>query len=185
MPKVKLKKWNSEGKCVRTKVGSQIVELKENRSLFARMAIAAKSRPEINLEQAIGNFELSGVSRSLFASDGSLLPATDKSKLLHILEHLPAEKANDDGTDVTMQQAAEVPNKTLIVDGMVIVHQLAVKQYAIKNCSDLSREFITVLDSKLEIYDCVHLVFDHYNTDGSLKYATRQQRKGLADGGRQ
>ena len=115
MPKVKLKRWSSEGKCVKSKVGSQIVELKENRSLFARMAIAAKSRPEINLEQAIGNFELSGVSRSLFAADGSLLPATDKSKLLHILVNLPAKKPNDDGTDLTMQQAAEVPSKTLIV----------------------------------------------------------------------
>ena len=54
-----------------------------------------------------------------------------------------------------MQQTAEVPSKTLIVDGMVIVQQLAVKQRAIKNCSDLSREFITVLNSKLGIYDCV------------------------------
>ena len=68
-----------------------------------------------------------------------------------------------------MQQTAEVPSKTLIVDGMFIVQQLAVKQCAIKNCSDLSREFITVLYSKMEIYDCVLLVFDQYNTGGSLK----------------
>ena len=95
MPKIKLKKWSSAGKCVKTKSGSQIIELKENHSLFARMAIAAKSRPEIDPEQAIGNFELSGVSRSLFAADGSLLLATDKSKLLLILEDMPAEKTND------------------------------------------------------------------------------------------
>lgn len=28
MPKIKLKKWSSAGKCVKTKVGSQIIELK-------------------------------------------------------------------------------------------------------------------------------------------------------------
>ena len=90
MPKLKLKKWSSAAKSVQTKVGSKIVELKENRSLFARMAIAAKSRSEVDMEQANGSFELSGVSRSLFAADGSLLPATDKSKLMYILKDLPS-----------------------------------------------------------------------------------------------
>jgi hypothetical protein len=122
MSKIKLQKWSSTAKCLRTKVGSQIVELKGNRSVFARMAIAAKYRPEINMEEAISKYELSGVSRSLFAADGSLLPCNDKSKLMHILEDLSA--TNNNVADNLATQQVPIPlntnNKTLIVDGMVL-----------------------------------------------------------------
>lgn len=134
------------------------------------------------MEQVFGNYEL---SRSLFAADGSLLPATYESKLLHILEDLPAPRSSD-RTDFTIQQVAEVPSQTLVVDSMFMVQQLVVKQCVIKSCSDLAMEFITVLDSKAQNYDCVQLVFDHYNTDASsLKRITRKQRKGHAQDGKQ
>ena len=31
-----------------------------------------------------------------------------------------------------------------------------------------------MLDSTMHVYDCVHLVFDHYNTDGSCHKATTE-----------
>jgi len=50
------------------------------------MAIVTKSRPEIDMENAIGQYEFSSVARSLFAADGTLLPCNDKYKLMEELE---------------------------------------------------------------------------------------------------
>lgn len=47
------------------------MELKEDSSLFARMAIVARSRPEIDIATDVEKFEFSCVSHSLFAHDGS------------------------------------------------------------------------------------------------------------------
>ena len=55
MKKVQLKMWQSARKSVKHKLAGQVVELKGDRSLFARMLIVARSRPEINLKEGIGN----------------------------------------------------------------------------------------------------------------------------------
>ena len=103
MKKVKLYKWNSSGEVTKTQVCNKILELKENRSLFALMAIAARSRPEIDMAQTVSAYEISGVPRSLIAFDGSLLPSQDKSKLMHILEEIP----NGNG-----EQTEQIPHHT-------------------------------------------------------------------------
>lgn len=72
MSKIKLKMWTSTGHKTKVISGDKIIELKEDRSLFARMLIVARSRPEIDLQQAIGKYEFSAVPRSLFAPDGTL-----------------------------------------------------------------------------------------------------------------
>ena len=50
------------------------------------MAVAARSRPEIDMEEAIGTFQFSVVPHSLLASDGALLQCRDKSNLIQLLE---------------------------------------------------------------------------------------------------
>ena len=50
-----------------------MVELKEDRSLFARMLVICKSRPEISLKEPIGKHEFPVAPRSLFAADGTML----------------------------------------------------------------------------------------------------------------
>ena len=50
-----------------------MVELKEKRSLFARMAIAAKPRKDIALAKDIGTYALSCVCRAFFGPDGHSL----------------------------------------------------------------------------------------------------------------
>ena len=86
MKRVKLKKWKSAGKTSEMKLRKGTVELKENRSLFARLALAAVSRPDINMSESIGQYEFSCISRTFFAADGSLLPCTGKSQVMNILE---------------------------------------------------------------------------------------------------
>jgi len=69
-------------------VGDQVVEHKDDRSLFARMLIVARSRPEMNLKKIIGQHEFTSLPRALFTVSGELLPGTDKSKLMAVLEDL-------------------------------------------------------------------------------------------------
>lgn len=54
MKKRKLNTWKSTMKTLKVKINENVVELKEDRSLFARMCVVAKSRPEIDLKEAIG-----------------------------------------------------------------------------------------------------------------------------------
>jgi len=49
--------WKSARKSVKHKLDDQVVELKDDRFLFARMLIVACSRPEINLQECIGQHE--------------------------------------------------------------------------------------------------------------------------------
>ena len=50
--KRKLLTWKSNAKVVSTK--EKLVELKEDRSLFARMMMVCRSRPEIDLKETVG-----------------------------------------------------------------------------------------------------------------------------------
>ena len=45
------------GKKMKLSTGDTVVEPQEDRSLFAQMMLVSKSRPEINLKEAIGQYE--------------------------------------------------------------------------------------------------------------------------------
>ena len=66
------------------------LELQEDRNLFARMMVICRSRPEINIKEAIGTYEFRVVARSMSAADGTVLQCPVKSALMHILEKLPS-----------------------------------------------------------------------------------------------
>jgi len=91
MQKVQLKTRKCARKSVKHKLADNVVELKDDRSLFARMLIVARLRSEINLKNSVGDHEFTSVPRALFSVTGKLLPCTDKSKLMHILEEQPTE----------------------------------------------------------------------------------------------
>ena len=152
----------------------KFVELKENRALFARMALASRSRPDLDIEGGIGTYEFSAVSRALFASDGTLLPCKDKSNLAKCLEQVPKQATRDEVED---DDAPSQP-KVIIIDAMVIVQQVAAKETDVKSCTELAQKYINALEQRIADYDVVHLVFDHYDNLVSLKQATRDRRKG-------
>ena len=56
--------------------------------------LSAKSRPNVNLEQAVGDHELSVAPRSLFSDDEQMLPCGGKSCLMSKLEGLVCEYLN-------------------------------------------------------------------------------------------
>lgn len=98
-----------------TDQNSKVVELRENRSLIARMVITAHARPETDLQEAVSKYEFSSVPCALFATDGRLLPCQNKSRLMKILVKLPKSDAtklpNDD----------ESKPKAVVVDGMAVI----------------------------------------------------------------
>ena len=55
MKKRKLQTWKSNVKVIKVKTVERVVELKEDRSLFARLMMVCKSRPDIDIKEAICN----------------------------------------------------------------------------------------------------------------------------------
>lgn len=182
MKKRKLQTWKSNGKKVKVPIDDKVVELQEDRSLFARLMLVAKGRPDTNIEEAIGPYEFSVVPRSLFASDGSMLHCSAKSILLGFLENLQNEcPANTSTSNNANDVLATVPVFTVdIVDGMAEVQSLD-KQRWIQNCSELADHVNDVLFNKYKESDEVRLIFDRYDVQSSLKTATRLQRQGKED----
>ena len=68
--KRKLLTWNSIAKKAKLIVNNVIVELQEDRSLFARMMMMCQTRPEISVKEAVGMYEFTVVPRALFAAGG-------------------------------------------------------------------------------------------------------------------
>ena len=68
--------------------GGKLVKIKEERGLLQRLIVISRSRPQLDLKKCIGMYEFGVVPRSLFASDGTVLLAYDKAKILHHLEFL-------------------------------------------------------------------------------------------------
>lgn len=72
--------WKSTGKSLRVTDKDKMVELKEDRSLFARMMMVCKSRLEIGIETGVGQYECSIVPRSMFASNGTMRHCSSRGR---------------------------------------------------------------------------------------------------------
>ena len=168
MKRLKLLNWTSAGKSAQVKLKKDTVELKENRSLFARLALAAVSKPDFDMADCIGNYEFSCVSRALFATDGSLLPCTGKSQLMHILETYPDQSQNN-------EQGLRSNSATAVIDGMVLVQEIAATA-TVKTCQEIADLFTAAIAKRTESYNTFHVVFDNYTVSNSLKQTTRDKR---------
>ena len=86
--KLKLKTFANFGDKIEIRTDDIIIKLLEERELFGIFLIIQGSRPELvyELEDAIGEFEMSAVLRWLCAVDGSLYIPTEKASLMHVIE---------------------------------------------------------------------------------------------------
>ena len=91
MKRRKLVTWKDSEKVLKLSCKDKVIELKEERSLFARLMAVCKSRPEINIREVIGQYEFSVVPRTLFAPDGTMLHCSAESALMTILAKLGGE----------------------------------------------------------------------------------------------
>ena len=175
MKKRKLCTWKSNAKKVKVSTKEKVIELQEDRSLFARMMMVCRTRPEIDVKEAIGVYEFALVPRSMFAPDGTMLRCSAKSALMAILEKLPPVLSSQRSDSCTMIPTAG-PNLTvLIIDGMAELHCLDKPEW-VKNCAQLADHFINTMEQKYGKRDEVRLIFDRYDVTMSLKEATRKKR---------
>ena len=114
MKKRKLLTWRSNGKKVRVSLKDKVVELQEDRNL---LMMVAKSRPEIDIKEAIGQHEFSVVPRSLFANDGTMFHCSMKSALISILEKT-GESLDTSRTDDSVASSAPSTMTVAIIDGV-------------------------------------------------------------------
>lgn len=70
----------------------------------------------------------------------------------------------------------KVETRVIIIDAMMIVQQVAATEKKVKNCKEFAGLFIECLQRKFAPYDAMHLVFDHYDVEFSLKQGTRNRR---------
>lgn len=173
-------------------MGETIVPLKADRSLFTRLLVVSRSRPDINLKESLGTYEFSAVPQSMFALDGTQLLCSNKSKLMKLLEDQVTAigEVRGDITDTLQPLANQIPIASshslvvdtsheltaVVLDGMAEVQALK-KTPTVKTCSDLANEFNRKLENTLSRYDETHLVFDTCRQD-SLKSSMHKKRSG-------
>ena len=145
------------GKKAKVTTGDKIVELQEDRSLFARMLVISESRREVDLRETVSRYEFSVVPRSMFAIDGTMLKV--KSNLMTELEQLlPRENANHAGSNDGRRDndASGAAREVVIIDGMAEVQRL-VKPYWIQNCCQLASKFTGQLLERHSGSDEIHV----------------------------
>ena len=151
--------WKSARKTVKHKLADQVVELKDDCALFARMLIVARSRPEINRRKPSTDMILLHY-QGPFAMIGQLLPSTDKSKLMSILEELPKQTvtADDLQPESTITDGCPLQSrKVSVIDGMAVVQAMG-KPAWITTCAKWADHFNTALDLKTKDCHEIHLV---------------------------
>ena len=119
LKKCKLPTFKNQGKKVTMTVEKKLVQLKEERTLLSRFLITARKRPEIDLEESIGNYEFTVVPHSMFTDDGQPLLSTDKAKLLHEIESLVTEEPLAD-----VEYMDQNTKSVIIIDGMALVNRV-------------------------------------------------------------
>ena len=132
------KMYMSSSKKQSVKIRDQTVDLKETKNLYGRLMVLTRSNRDIDQKNAVGNYEFTLTPRALFAPDGSMLPCTDKSKLIHNLEKLvnteeqtetpAADEQDDDRDPVSSSATSSTIPKIAIVDGMVLVQKITKKK---------------------------------------------------------
>ena len=104
--------------------------------MFARMMMVSKTRPEIDIKEAIGQHEVSVFPRSLFANDGTMFHCSMKSALMSIPEKTGKSldtSRTDDGV------ASSAPSTmTAIINDMAELQSLD-KPHWVSSCEQLAK----------------------------------------------
>lgn len=178
MQKIKLKTFSTCRKKTQCKVGNKLVKLREDRQLLSRFLLVQQSRPSMipSLNKTIGMYEFSVIPRSLFSSDGLLIP-TDKSAFVHAIEEYRTEPSNKEAEDLTpdlpvtveeyrTEPSSEGPEdlipdlpstvesryKVCIVDAMAVVQAIK-KGPSMVYCSDFANAFVRCIKKMVSGYN--------------------------------
>ena len=167
LKKRKLLTWKTGQyiKMVKVTAADTIVELQEDRSLFACMMMVCKTRPEIDIKETVGQYEFLIVPRSLFAVLGTMLHRSSESNLMNIQEKLNNNRRVASPNEDQVQVA--------IVDGMAEVQSLDKPEW-IKNCAQLAEHFSNRVLPTYTGRNEVRLIVDRYD----LSFFTQSGHQG-------
>ena len=126
MKRCNLKTFGSMRKSFKSAINNKEVHLKEEKNLMARFLITARKRPQLELEECLGNYEFCAVPKSLFSVDGKPLSCNDKLKLIHLIEELK-------DSILPTNLVKEHDDSCIIIDGMAVVNKI-VKDLLMKMC---------------------------------------------------
>lgn len=164
--KLRIQTFASMAKKAKAKSADEkIVTVNADRSLFARLLIASRSR-DINLREVL-KYELSAVPYSLAHPDGSLRKTT-KSTLLFTLE---------EAVQVLPRLLSDSELLTAyVLDGMAVVQM--VKTAGARTFGELANNYYNTITAPLGKCNCnrVDVVFDRYDKEHSIKESERQRR---------
>ena len=124
------------------------------------------------LEDTIGTY-MSVVPRALFAADDSMYHCSDKSQVITILE----KEINQTLISKDFTSNERELDRVAIEDAMIVVQSLN-KLSSVKTCKDLSDHFCRKMTQLFHRYEEIHLIFDRYDVESSLKTETRSRRLG-------
>ena len=187
--------YMSGNKEQKMRIRDKAVDLKETKDLYGRLMVLARSSRDIDLKQALGNYEFTLTPRALFAPNGSMLECHGKADLIHELEaitepdvpepsastsqHADPAVLQDDRPEIASTSSPQVIDpcpcrRIAVVDGMVVVKKLQ-KSSTVNTVNDVSTLFNSHVMNMTSAYDEIILVFDTYKPD-SLKKTTREKK---------
>ena len=170
MKKVQCTTFDTSAKELVVKTTStETKNLRATAGLMARFLIIAKSSREIDLKESVSKYEFCLTNRNLQQADGNVLPTTDKSSIVPLLENLP--KSTGSGSCSISHQ-----RMCLIVDGMALVQEImAVGGHS--TCQEFASAFVHAIMRRSKDYALCIVVFDDYSmAHNSLKSMTRSRR---------
>ena len=120
------------------KVNGEKLHIKEEWKLMSRILIASWSWPEIDLSIIFGIYEFSVLLLSLFAPDGSLNYAEDKSSITAELREL--------GPDENFIKNEAKSSEVKIFDVMAIASKIDIKAESLENCDEFASKFCEIIN---------------------------------------
>ena len=100
----------------KVRVRDKVIKLREERQLLARFLVIHQPRPELvpKIPATIGDYEVSVIPRSLFATDGSLLIPTDESCIMNAVEN--RDTTDEDSDDIfAVQDDTDAAEKEVLL----------------------------------------------------------------------
>ena len=174
MKEQKLQTWKSMAKKIKVLCTGETVNLQKDWNLFARMMVICKSRPEIDIKEAVRTYEFRVVPRLMFAANKTMLHCPAKSALRHILEKLPSST----NECRIVGQEEECPKQRMRCNGWgTIPGQAQTYMQLLSSCWSLHLLHLW----KAWNSDEIRLIFDRYNIQASLKQVTHLKRQGQRD----
>ena len=129
-----------------------------------RILVASRSVSETDLPKIFCTFEFSVVRLSIFAPNGFLLYAKEKSVIATQLKEFQQE-------DTAIEEGEE----TNIRKALIIGVKIDKKTVAIENCASFATNFSQKINWHASKFDKVRVIFDRYDVK-SLKGNTRASR---------